>query len=233
MTDLAVLDLPADATDPRVSEPIHLAESAAALIVTRDTKPTAEHYLLALADAERQVRAVMDPICDAAFVAHRKATAARGELLKPIEDARKYLRAECGRIQRELEAEAAAEARRKADEAAAAERARLQAEAEALADTDIEDAMDVLQQADEVVPVVVPSKPAVAAGLAYRDNWIPQYVDAKGRPIDTPDVRLIPVQYLKVDEVAIRRVVAAMKDRTTIPGVRAVNDRKPVGTGRR
>jgi hypothetical protein len=69
--------------------------------------------------------------------------------------------------------------------------------------------------------------------LTYRDNWTFGFVDAKGRPVDKPDVRLIPIEYLKVDDAAIRGVVKAMKERTAIPGVRAFNDRQPVGTARR
>ncbi len=234
MTTLTA-ELPVDQT-PHVTEQLELAERARAFVVTRQTKLDAEDLILALNDAEKRVREVLDPICDQAFKAHKTATSKRAELIKPIEDARKYLRIECGRVQRQLEEEAAAEARRKAEELAAADRARLQAEAEALADTDVEAAMDVLEQADEVVAAPVSTvrvAPAVASGLTYRDNWIPQWVDANGRPRDTPDLSLIPREYLKVDEVAIRKVVSAMKDRTTIRGVRAYNDRKPVGTARR
>lgn len=237
MTQTAVLDVPVDMTDTRVSEPLQLADQALALTVTRENKLDAEAMLLTLADAEKRVREVLDPIVEAAHKTHKAATTKRGELLKPIEEARTYLRRECGRIQQQLEAEAAAEARRKADEDAAAERARIQAEAEAIADTgDVETAMEVLEEADAVIVAPVSTTrvaPAVTSGLTYRDNWMPRWVNAKGQPCDTPDVRLIPVEYLKVDEVAIRRVVGAMKDRTRIPGVQAYNDRKPVGTARR
>lgn len=237
MTPTAVLDVPVDMTDTRVAEPLQLAEQARGLAVTRDNKLDAESMILALNDAEKRVREVLDPICDAANKAHKAATSKRGELLKPIEDARTYLRRECGRVQQQLEAEAAAEARRRAEEDAATERARLQAEAEAIADTgDVEQAMDVLEEADAVIVAPVSTTrvaPPVTSGMTYRDNWLPRWVNAKGQPCDTPDVRLIPVEYLKVDEVAIRRVVGAMKDRTRIAGVQAYNDRKPVGTARR
>lgn len=218
-----------------VKAPVELAAHASAFVVTRDTKAHAEELLLALNDADKAVHEAYDAICEAAFAAHRKATAKRAEFLKPIEDAKNYLRRECGRVQRELEAEAEADARRQAEAAAQAERARLQAEAESIADTDVEAAMDVLQQADDVAPLPtsVFHKPVErAAGLTYRDNWIPVWVDRTGRQITQPDPTLVSASYLRVDTVAIAKVVRAMKDRTNIPGVRAVNQRIPVGSGR-
>jgi hypothetical protein len=231
----AVLDFPT--TDPRVTEPLQLADQARALVVTRENKVQAEETILLLNDAEKKVREVLDPIVETAFKAHRVATSKRAELLKPIEEARQHLRRGCGQIQQELEREAAAEARRKADEHAKQERARLQTEAEQIADRgDIDTAMDVLAEADAVQAAPVSTmrvEPPKAAGLTYRDNWTFGFVDAKGRPVDKPDVRLIPIEYLKVDDAAIRGVVKAMKERTAIPGVRAFNDRQPVGTARR
>lgn len=232
----ALLDLPT-AQDDRVREPLQLAERASALTVTRETKVHAEELILALNDAEKAVRKVLDPICESAHATWKKATGQRGELLKPIEEARAHLKAGCSTVQRELEAEAEAEARRRADEQAKQERERLQAEAEAAFDAgDVDEAMDVLEQADDVVALpasVMKTEPPKAAGITYRDNWIPQWVDAQGRPRATPDVRVIPIEYLKVDEVAIGRVVAAMKARTTIAGVKPYNHRQPVGTARR
>lgn len=225
-------------SDPRVSEPLQLADQARALRVTRDNKVEAEQLVLALNAAERRAREVLDPICDANHRAWKVATEKRAEVLKPIEDARVYLRRECGAIQRVLDDEARAEARRKADEAAAAERKRLQEEAERTADAGhVETALEILDEVAAVQPPPVSTMtvaPEKAVGIAYRDNWKFEYVDAKGRPTQKPDIALIPQQYHVVDAVALGQVVRAMKDRTSIPGIRVFNDRQPVGTaGRR
>lgn len=232
---IAALDLP-QTTDPRVKEPLELATQARAIVVTRENKVDAEQTILLLNDAEKKVRAVMDPVCDAANVAHKTATGKRAELLRPIEEARAHLRRGCGDIQRVLDQEAAAEARRKSEALAAEERERLQRQAEQLADTDVDAAMEVLEQADQVTSLPASTlkvEPAKAVGISYRDNWTFGYVDAQGRPADRPDVRLIPIEYLKVDEVAIRKVVSGLKDRAKIPGVRVFNDRQPVQSGGR
>jgi hypothetical protein len=237
MTLSAPAVLPAEpALDPRIQKPLQLAERAQLFKVTRETKVEAEELILALNDAEKAARAVLDPICEATHVAWKTATTKRAGVLTPIESARTYLRRECGTIQRVLDQEAEAEARRRADVLAAEERARLQAQAEQLADTDVESAMEILDEAEHVLTVPVSTmkvEPVKAAGLTYRDNWTFSYVDDKGRAIEKPDVRLIPAEYLKVDEVALRRVVGGLKDRTNIPGVRAFNDRLPVGSGGR
>lgn len=231
-----VLDLP-QTTDPRVREPLELASQAKAITVTRDNKVDAEQTLLLLNDAEKRIRTVLDPIVAAAHETHKTATTKRAELLKPIEDARAHLRRGCAQVQAVLDNEARIEAKRLADAAAETERLRLQAEAERVADTgDVEGAMEVLAEADAVQAAPVSTmkvEPPKAAGITYRDNWKFGFVDAAGRPIDTPDVRLIPTEYLKVDETAIGAVVRGLKDRTKIPGIRVYNDRQPVAGGRR
>ena len=223
--------------DPNVREPLELASQAKALTVTRENKVQAERFILDLNAAEKRVRSVLDPICDATHRAWKTATEKRAEVLRPIEDARSQLRRGCSVIQRVLDDEARAESRRRADEAAAAERERLEREAEAIAARgDVETAVEVLDDAKAVQPPpasTLKTEPPKAAGITYRDNWTFTYVDAKGRPTDQPDLSLIPREYLKVDEVAIRKVVTGLKDRTSIPGVRAYNDRQPVGSGGR
>jgi len=55
--------------------------------------------------------------------------------------------------------------------------------------------------------------PAKADGVNLRDNWTFEIVDES----------LIPREYLIPDEVKIRKVVVALKDKTNIPGVKAIN----------
>lgn len=231
----ALAELPTT-QDPRVREPLQLADQARAIVVTRINKLDAERMILTLNDAEKRVRAVLDPICETAHQAHKTATAKRAELLKPIEDARQHLRRGCSTIQLQLDQEAHAEAQRRADEQAAQERARLQAAAESLADTDIESAIETLEEAAAVTAVPASTmkvEPPKATGITYRDNWKFGYVNAKGQPIDAPDVALIPKEYLTVNETAVGAVVRGLKERTNIPGIRVYNDRQPVQTGGR
>lgn len=221
--------------DPRAVQARGLVAQAQAITVTRDNKLDAERMILTLNDAEKAVRAVFDPICEAANAAHKTATTTRANALAPILAEKDRIRRECGAVQRQLEDEAAAEARRRAAELEAEERARIASDATAQADAgDVEGALDTLKEAETVfvAPKAVEEKVAQTSGVAYRDNWQVQYVDRAGKPVDSPDLSLIPVEYHMVDASAIGKVVKAMKDRTNIPGVRAFNDRQPVGTGR-
>jgi hypothetical protein len=216
---------------------MQLADQALALTVTRENKVQAEELLVLLNDAEKGVGKVFDPICDDTYRAWKTSTSTRASFLTPIENAKKHLKRGCSDVQRVLDQEAEAEARRASDELAAAERLRIQDEANQLADAgDMDAALEVLDQVETVVapPLAVTRvEPARAAGITYRDNWTFQYVDAHGRPLEKGDVRLIPIEYHAIDESALRKVASALKDRTNIPGIRVFNDRQPVGVGGR
>ncbi len=121
----------------------------------------------------------------------------------------------------EQERKAAEEARRAAEAAAAAgraEEARKAAAAAAAAEaraaaTEAKAAEKVeaieTRAAAVVAPVVVREAPKVA-GVATREVW----------KFTVTDPALVPREYCVVDEAKIRKVVAALKGDTTIPGVR-------------
>lgn len=225
-TQIAVKD------DPRFREPLQLATVARALVVTRETKVKAEQMILLIGEGERQIKAVMDPIRDAANRAHKVATTQTNALLQPLQEAKAYLRRGCADVQKELDEEATIEARRKAAELEELERARLMEKAQTA--TSPTEVVQAIQEAERVsIPAeVVREAPAKASGITYRDNWTFEWVDAQGKRIAQPDVALIPMQFHRIDDVLVRAHVKATKERTSIPGVRAFNDRQPVGSGR-
>jgi len=65
----------------------------------------------------------------------------------------------------------------------------------------------------ELQPVPDVPTASKAQGVTLRDNWSFEIVDES----------LIPREFLKPDEVKIRSVVIAQKDKTNIPGIKAVN----------
>lgn len=89
--------------NPELQQQIQLADRAKGFIVTYENRIQAEEWILALNEAERRVRDVMDPICDAAHKAHKTATAQRYQWLKPIEEAREHLRRGCAEVRKQLE----------------------------------------------------------------------------------------------------------------------------------
>lgn len=95
------------------------------------------------------------------------------------------------------------EEERRLQEAILAEQAGQKEEAEAIMETPV-----------QVAPVVVPKSVPKVAGMSIRENW----------KFKITNERLIPREYLKVDEVKIGQVVRALKSATNIPGVEVYNE---------
>lgn len=225
----------AEWVDPSEEQALTVDVSAqlAALPKTIDSPETyrkAKESLPILKRAEDKVLAFFVDIKDAAFKAHRAITTKESAQLKPIKDARTRLaglifnyEAALERVRRENERKAQEEEQRRR-EATALE------EAAALSDQGApEMAEQVLEQAIAApAPVVVlPSAAVDVAGVSIRENF--QFFYSGGSPgqkwKDMSDdqrkrvIALIPREYLIPDEVAIGRVVKAMKSGTRIPGV--------------
>jgi len=126
--------------------------------------------------------------------------------------------AEANRIARE-KAEREAEEQRIQD-ALAAEAAGDKEQAKALLEAPIE-----VAPVEEVVAPFVPQMviPKVAGQGAMVTTWKFEIVDPKQ----------VPDQYKVVDEKAIRRVVDALRDRASIPGVRVYSVQEPRRSGRK
>lgn len=77
-----------------------------------------------------------------------------------------------------------------------------------------EEAEAIMETPVQVAPVVVPKSVPKVSGMSIRDNWKFKITNEK----------LIPREYLKVDEVKIGQVVRALKSATNIPGVEVYNE---------
>ena len=132
---------------------------------------------------------------------------------------------EAARRERERLAEQAREAERKAREKAEAERkaaeeaaaagraeeaAKLQARAAATEAKAAERVEAIETRAAAVVAPIISREAPKVAGVATREVW----------KFTVTDPALVPREYCVVDEARIRKVVAALKGDTTIPGVR-------------
>ena len=95
------------------------------------------------------------------------------------------------------------EEERRLQEAILAEQSGQKEEAEAIMETPV-----------QVAPVVVPKSVPKVAGMSIRENW----------KFKISNEKLIPREYLKVDEVKIGQVVRALKSATNIPGVEVYNE---------
>jgi hypothetical protein len=77
-----------------------------------------------------------------------------------------------------------------------------------------EEAEAIMETPVQVAPVVVPKSVPKVSGMSIRDNWKFKITNEK----------LIPREYLKVDEVKIGQVVRALKSATNIPGIEVYNE---------
>lgn len=76
-----------------------------------------------------------------------------------------------------------------------------------------------------IAPAYVPpiyAMPAVpkTKGSYHREDWVHEYVDERGDPVEHPRMDLIPDMYKIVDEKALEAAAKTTKNRTNIPGIR-------------
>lgn len=103
------------------------------------------------------------------------------------------------------------EEQRKAEEAAAAERQRLAASAAKAEEAGRHKrAEEYTARAEASVAPLVRREPLKVAGTSLRTVW----------KFEIADAALVPREYLVVDETKVRRVVTALKEGASIPGVR-------------
>lgn len=184
---------------------------AQALVIKDDSGyQEAGRVLVSIKDAAKAVTAFWDDPIKKARAAWTALTERRGAMLKPLEEAEKYLKGAM------TDFHAKAEAARAAEEAAMrahfesekkAEQEALAAENELLGN---QDEAAKIRQAPVVAPPV--SLPAVKAPdrVSYREDWKAEVVD----------MALVPREFLLVDTAKLAKLARAMKADANVPGVR-------------
>jgi hypothetical protein len=181
-------------------------------ITTREEYDHAAGILMRLKTMAKNVSDFFSPMVKAAHEAHKAVKARENEAMKPIEAAetdvkRKmstwYAEQERIRVTAEIKA---AEERRAAEEKIEAARK----EAATLAELSGEE-VDILFDTAPALKVIVPEQVKIA-GVSQVKVW----------NFEITDPAALPREFLIPDEAKIRRVVAAMKGDTNIPGVKVV-----------
>lgn len=165
---------------------------------------SATEQVQALKSTSEDIEGLMKPFIDRLFKAHRTATAIRKQYLDPIDAEVKRLKLEREQFASEEERMRREATLKAQEEARKAEEARLLAEAQlAAAEGDTVAAEAILEEAVtvEAPPVILPSTVPVVAGSGFMSKWEYKLVD----PHKLND------EFVKVDEVAIGRVVRSMK----------------------
>jgi len=162
-------------------------------------KKAADESKRRILETERQELSKIEPIVSELSTKVSRWLAEEEHRRREAEEAKR--RAEMERLR--LEAELEAKARE-------AERIKNESERRLVEDRIID---EVARKEAELQPVPDIPAPARAEGVTLRDNWSFEIIDEA----------LIPREYLIPDEVKIRKVVTVLKDKTNIPGVKAVN----------
>jgi hypothetical protein len=218
---------------------VTLPEKATSIrIVDQATFAQAGEFLLGVKALRREIDETFDPLVRKAHEAHKAAVAAKKKVEGPVAEAETIVKRGMGayqqeqdRIRREAEEGARRERERLEREARAREeeeRKRLEAEAE---DRRLAEALEAEQRGDVTratqileappAPVFVPPAPAAfvpppapepakVEGVSFMERW----------EFEVVDPRLVPREYLAVDEKKIGGVVRSLKGEAKIPGVR-------------
>jgi hypothetical protein len=174
-------------------------------------------FLTFVATRKKQIDEVFDPIVRKAHETHKEAVAQKKKVLDPLLLAEQNVK---GKI---VTYDAWQQHLRQLEETRLAKLAQAEAEAKALAEAEQLEAQGDKELADLVLetaaaapaPVVV-LPPAVEKqeGVSMRQTWKYRITDE----------RLIPREYLMVNESAIGAVVRAQKGMTKIPGIQAYSE---------
>jgi len=211
----------------------------AKLIVVKDqaSMTRANELFIIIKGLRKKIADTMDPIISAAFHTHKTAVGKKKELEAPLIVGESWLNGQMTAYQQEQERIRRAEEERLRKEAIEAEMKRRQeeeerkmAEAAALEASGAKDEAvqlinGAIQAKEEPVVVEVSTPPTLKVetkGIAMVTYWKFRIINAS----------LIPRELMIPDEVAIGKIVSAMKGKTNIPGVEAYPETKSRATGR-
>lgn len=162
----------------------------------------------------KEIDSYFDPIISRAHAAHKEAVSQKKRADEPLAQAEAILKPQMLAFVNEQRRKAEEEERRQREEARKkAEQEQLEAAIQAEAEGDKEAAEAIIQEPVYVPPIQVKAEIPKVSGFSVREQWTFEIVDEKK----------IPREYLIVDEVSIGKVVRAMKDKTSISGIRAYN----------
>lgn len=204
-----------------------LRERAIALVV--DSPATAEEaaqLLVAISNASKRVEEWFEEPTTAAHRAWKALTTRRTEVLSRFDVLKIVIKPKLRDWNNKIEAErlaAAQEAERLARIAAEAQR---MAEAEAAMDAgDLATSEAILEGPAPLVqvPIVPAPEPVKVKGIAFVETW----------HYEITNFAQLPNQYKMANEMALRKVVAALGAACRIPGIRVWSTKEPRPTGRR
>ena len=193
------------------------------VIKTPQDRLNAMVFIKEIKTAAAKVHAICDPVCEAANIAHKAATAQRALLLAPLDEGERMVKgkvntfdAEAERVRQETQRKLQAEA----DEKARKEREKLEKEAAKLKTPELREAR--LEQAALVsAPVVeVASVVEKVAGESTRKLWRAQLVSMHELVAAAAAGNPLAMNFLDFNAVVANKQATASKDAIQVPGVK-------------
>lgn len=228
---LVVVDSTAIAEQQEVaSEALALPDQARAFkIEDSDTLAKANEFFLACHAMEKKIEKTFDPICKAANAAHKTATKAKADALKPVSEAKGIVRKEMEAyneaqedIRKERERQAQEEERRKAETAQLERAAALEAQGHK------ELAEQVLEAPIVVPQVTLPTVKSEVQGATFIEVWKYKVTDPKALLQAAVDGKIA----FKIEDaeeekttgavkvsLEVGKLVSALKGECTLPGI--------------
>jgi hypothetical protein len=183
------------------------------LIQTPDDYLGASTFFLSIKALRKEIQDTFGPLKEKAFQAHKAIVAEEKRHEQPLIEAEKIVKgimekwdAEQAEIARQKEIELRGIAREEEEKRILQEALNAEAEGDTEALKEIEKEMAAPVY---VPPVTVQKDVPKVSGVVFRTYWRWKIKDEK----------LIPREYLMVDEVKLNKIVSAMKDSTKIPGI--------------
>jgi len=191
-----------------------LAKANAFVCKSPDDYKTGDQVVSECQALIKRIKAIHDPMCDAAYKSHKVATGTRKKLIDPIQEASKIIDTRLGNFKMAWDRKIAAEqkilddkAKKEQEEAVLKQADEMEKEG---APREVVDA--VLETANEPAQAMKSETPALSSSNSRTPDWNIEVVDKK----------LVPDYYKTVNEGTIRTAVRAAKGNIKIPGVRVI-----------
>lgn len=232
IADQTSLVAQAEVANQVADEAIALPDQARAIKVEDSaTLAKANEFFLGCHALEKKITATFDPICKAANVAHKSATQAKADALKPVTEAKGIIRQEMESynsiqedIRRERERQAQEEERKKAETRQVERAAALEQQGHATL------AEQVLAAPVQVPQVSLPSVKEELVGAGFVDVWRYKVIDAKALLQAAVDGKIsFTVKDLDEEKttgavqvsIEVGKLLGATKEMFSLPGVKA------------
>jgi hypothetical protein len=224
-------------------EALTLPDQARALKVEdSETFARANELFISCHQLEKKIATTFDPICKAANAAHKVATQAKADALKPVTEAKGIIKKEMesyndiqSDIRRERERLAQEEERKKAETRQVERAAALEQQGHAAL------AEQVLAAPIQVPQVSLPTVKEELVGAGFVDTWIYKVIDAKAL-LQAAVEGKIAYSVKDLDEekstgavqisIEVGKLLGATKDLFNLPGVKAWQEQALRAAGR-